>query len=189
MTIDVNYWSSFYSSNHTLDASNFCSFVLDFFKNHRCLKVLDAGCGNGRDSYALSKYYMVTGLDTASYIPEATESCSFETSDFCSHDKNIYDLIYSRFTLHSINDEQQEQFLSSITKKGTFLAIECRSDGDIDTVREHGDDHYRNFVSFKRMLRLFSELGFTVLHAEEGTGFAPYKTEDPVCVRFIVEKL
>ncbi len=189
MTIDVNYWSSFYSSNHTLDASNFCLFVLDFFKEHKCLKVLDAGCGNGRDSYALSQYYMVTGLDTSTYTPESNESCSFETGDFCTNDKSIYDLIYSRFTLHSISDEQQEQFLSSITKKGTFLAIECRSDKDINTVREHGDDHYRNFVSYQRMIRLFDELGFDVLFAEEARGFAPYKSEDPVCVRFIVEKV
>lgn len=188
MTIDVNYWSSFYSSNHTLDASNFCSFVLDFFKYQRCLRVLDAGCGNGRDTYALSEYYVTTGLDTAAYVPKATETCSFETGDFCSYDKSTFDLIYSRFTLHSINDEQQEQFLSSITKRGTYLAIECRSDGDVDTVREHGDDHYRNFVSYVRMMRLFDSLGFIVLFAEEGRGFAPYKTEDPVCVRFIVEK-
>ena len=126
---------------------------------------------------------MTTGLDTASYVPEATETCSFENGDFCSYDKSTFDLIYSRFTLHSINDEQQEQFLSSITKRGTFLAIECRSDGDVDTVREHGDDHYRNFVSYERMLRLFDSLGFMVLFAEEGRGFAPYKSEDPVCVR------
>ena len=188
MTIDINYWRDFYSSIHTLDASNFCSFVLEFFKDNGSFRVLDAGCGNGRDSYALSKAHSVIGLDSAGYTPEAKESCTFESGDFCNYDMSEIDLVYSRFTLHAITDEQQEKFLSSITRQGTYLAIECRSDGDIDTVREHGDSHYRNFVNYQRMFRLFDNLGFVVLFAEEGRGFATYKSEDPVCVRFIVEK-
>lgn len=188
MTIDVNYWSDFYSSNHTLESSNFCKYILEYFGS-KDLKVLDAGCGNGRDSYALAQAYTVTGLDSAEYIPEGNANCSFVTGDFCDYDKTSFDVIYSRFTLHSINDEQQESFLSSITRKGTYVCIECRSDGDVNTVREHGDDHYRNFVNFNRLNSLLVELGFKVLVSEEGTGFAPYKSEDPVCVRFIAEKV
>lgn len=188
MTIDVNYWSEFYSKNHTLESSPFCRFVLEFFSNKESLTILDAGCGNGRDSYALATRNTVIGLDTAEYIPEATHKCTFETGDFCSYNKDRFDVIYSRFTLHSIDDQQQEEFLSSITKKGTYICIECRSDGDVNTVREHGDDHYRNFVNFDRLNSLLVDLGFTVLFSEEKTGFAPYKNEDPVCVRFIAEK-
>ena len=102
--------------------------------------------------------------------------------------KDEFNLIYSRFTFHSITDEQQVEFLSSITRKGTFICIECRSDKDVDTVREHGDDHFRNFVNFERLHDLLESMNFTVLDSAEGTGFAPYKSEDPVCVRFIAEK-
>lgn len=189
MTIDVNYWSDFYASNHTLDASNFCSFVLEFFKDKGSLRVLDAGCGNGRDSYALSQTHSVIGLDSADYIPEAKESCTFQSGDFCDYNMDEIDLVYSRFTLHSVSDTQQEKFISSITKPGTFLCIECRSDGDVDTIREHGDDHYRNFVNFDRLTSLLEDRGFRILFSDEGTGFALYKSEDPVCVRFIVEKI
>ena len=189
MTIDVDYWSKFYSSGHTLDASNFCVFILDYFGKNARLNVLDAGCGNGRDSYALSKQHQVTGLDTADYVPESTETCSFVQGDFCSYNKDEFNLIYSRFTFHSITDEQQVQFLSSITRKGTLLCIECRSDKDIDTVREHGDEHFRNFVNFDGLYELLESMNFLILEAEEGTGFAPYKKEDPFCVRFIAEKL
>ena len=188
MTLDVNYWSNFYSSNHTLDASNFCKYVLEYFGPQN-LKVLDAGCGNGRDTYALGKFYTVTGLDTSSYVPEKNSTCTFVNGDFCSYDKSSFDVVYSRFTLHSITDEQQELFLSSITRGGTYVCIECRSDGDVNTVREHGDDHYRNFVNFDRLNSLLVDFGFKVLVAEEGAGFAPYKSENPVCVRFIAEKI
>jgi len=189
MTLDVNYWSKFYSTNHILDSSNFCSFVLDFFKDKKNLRILDAGCGNGRDSYALAQFHSVIGLDTAQYVPEEKQSCKFLTGDFCDYDMENIDLVYSRFTLHSINNTQQEKFISSITRSGTFLCIECRSDGDVDTVREHGDDHYRNFVNFDRLTGLLKECGFKILFSAEGSGFAPYKSEDPICVRFIAEKI
>ena len=54
--------------------------------------ILDAGCGNGRDSYALSKQHQVTGLDTADYVPESTENCSFVQGDFCSYNKDEFNL-------------------------------------------------------------------------------------------------
>jgi len=188
MTIDVNYWSEFYSKNHILSESDFCRFVRSYFSNKPKLRILDAGCGNGRDTYSLAKEHLVTGLDTSDYIPEAAENCSFVIGDFCDYDKTSFDVVYSRFTLHSISDEQQVQFLKSITRSGTYLCIECRSDGDINTVREHGDDHYRNFVNYDRLTNLLIENGYRIHHSEEGTGFAPYKSEDPVCVRFIAEK-
>ena len=189
MTVDINYWSEFYSTNHTLDASKFCLYVLEYLGTEKSLRILDAGCGNGRDSYALSKYHTVIGLDTAEYVPESTDKCFFETGDFCSYDKDVFDVIYSRFTLHSITDEQQIKFLSSITKKGTILCIECRSDRDINNFREHGDDHFRNFVNFDRLFELLNSMGFNISVAQEGNGFAPYKNENPFCVRFIAEKL
>ena len=101
----MDYWSTFYKQSHILSPSNFCGFVLDLMADDEDLNVLDAGCGNGRDAYALSKKHIVTGIDTADYLPKATERCSFETADFCSYDKTPFDLIYSRFTFHSITDQ------------------------------------------------------------------------------------
>lgn len=189
MSIEVDYWTDFYSSSHTLETSRFCNFVLDFFRDHKTMNVLDAGCGNGRDSYGLSTLHKVVGLDTSKFRPESRDRCVFEEGDFCHYDKDNFDLIYSRFTLHSITNEQQIEFLSSINKSGTYLCIEARSDKDINNFREHGDDHYRNFINFTSLISTLEELNFDILHAEEGQGLAPYKTEDPYCVRFIVEKI
>ena len=189
MVLDTDYWSAFYTSDHTLRPSNFCSFVLDFMKDAEDLKVLDAGCGNGRDSYGLCHKHIVTGIDTAGYVPVSVPRCSFETADFCSYDKTPFDLIYSRFTFHSITDEQQIEFLESIKRSKTRLAIECRSNLGEKEACVHGKNHFRNFVDYQRLLQQLVELNFRCVYAEEATGFAPYKTENPVCIRIIAEKI
>jgi len=189
MTLDTTYWSGFYSTDHTLEPSLFSTFVLDFFEHKDKLNILDAGCGNGRDSYALSKRHDVVGLDTSSYLPKATDNCSFKTADFTTYDKTNFDLIYSRFSFHALDDEQQLVFLKSIKNPGTYLAIECRSDAGEDDPRVHGEKHFRNFVNHQRLDNQLSRLGFIGLYGKQGTGLAPYKTEDPVCIRTIVKKI
>ena len=116
-------------------------------------------------------------------------NCVFEEGDFCYYNKDEFDLIYSRFTLHSITDDQRLKFLSSIKKSGTYLCIEARSDKDINNFREHGDDHYRNFINFESLTTTLKELKFNILFSKEDNGFAPYKNENPLCVRFILEKI
>ena len=69
------------------------------------------------------------------------------------------------------------------------MCIEARSNKDINSTREHGDDHYRNFIDFEGLKITLKQLNFKILFAKEDQGFAPYKTEDPICVRFIVEKI
>ena len=189
MTLDTKYWSTFYTGEHTLEPSAFSQFVLDFFWDQDQLNILDVGCGNGRDSYALAKKHNVTGIDTSSYLPEATDRCNFETADLTTYDKADFNLIYSRFSFHALDDKQQLTFLKSIRKPGTYLAIECRSDVGIDELRVHNKRHFRNFVSHQRLDNQLSRLGFIGLYAMESTGFAPYQTEDPVCIRTIVQKI
>ena len=40
------------------------------------IKCLDCGCGNGRDSYYMSKYFNVTGIDT-SIVIDNSSNCVF----------------------------------------------------------------------------------------------------------------
>lgn len=184
----ANYWGEFYKTFSTLECSSFCNYVIDYVSNTNIKNVLDAGCGNGRDAYRLGKFYDVTGIDISSYIPESNEKCSFIEGDFCTHDKDNYQLIYSRFTFHSITNEQHKIFLSSIKKTGTILCIECRSDKDKDEFKVHGVDHYRNFINSKYLIDLIKKYDFDIEYIEEGRGFAPYKNEDPVCIRIIARK-
>jgi len=124
--IEKDYWTNFYKNNDLiLKPSSFAIFVNDYFKDIS-LSILDCGCGNGRDTYFLGKKNNIVGIDISNK-PENKKNISFILGDFCKYKKNNYDLIYSRFTFHSITNEQQEEFIKSIDKD-SYLCIETRSD-------------------------------------------------------------
>ena len=188
---DIKYWNNFYNSFNKLEASKFCSFIISYLdsKHLHNLKILDAGCGNGRDSYHLSRKNIVLGVDSSGFIPKNDNSTSFKSDDFCRINKEEFDLVYSRFTLHSITDEQQEEFFDSIKNPGTYLCIETRSDKGVDTNRHYGDGHYRNFTNIDYLKEKLKKHNFEVYYLEESDNFAPYKEENPICIRVMCKKL
>lgn len=188
---DRNYWNKFYNNkDHLLTCSDFCSFVIDFFKDNKSIKnVIDCGCGNGRDSLALSEFYKVFGIDNSGYIPRNENSnLSFATGDFISVDKKSYDLVYSRFTFHSITNSSHLHFLNSICNN-SYLAIEARSIIGMDNVPVHGKEHYRNYISLEYLTDILKNNGFEILFIKEGDNMAVYKSENPVCIRVICKKI
>ena len=52
----------------------------------------------------------------------------------------------------------------------------------------HGDTHYRNYVNILNLLELMATHGFYVKFVKHSKGLAPYKTEDPYCIRLIAIK-
>ena len=191
MSVEKEYWSSFYKDTEgaPLEPSNFGKEVFECLSDSvHPLRILDAGCGNGRDSYYLGKHHEVIGVDSSGFLPENTESVTFIDGDFVNLPKDKFDVIYSRFTLHSLTDEQQEKFIQSIQKEGTYLFIETRSLDDKDGYRYHGDGHFRNFSDYEGLKTLLEQNGFKIHHSERSKGFAPYKDEDPVCIRVFATK-
>ena len=189
-TNDQLYWNDFYKnkSSELSGSSNFCVFVLNYFKeNAKISKVLDAGCGNGRDSYGLSTKYNVIGSDNSGYTATNTDRCNFEVSDFVSMNKTSFDMIYSRFTFHSITNTNHDVFLKSI-KENTYLCIETRSDKGIDAERHYGDGHYRNFTNLDYLKKILENHNFNIEHIEENVDMAIYKNENPWCIRVICKK-
>lgn len=184
----TNYWENFYKQNVSpYHESKFCYFI----KNHSLFKskkykLLDCGCGNGRDSYSLSNHFEVVGIDT-SFKPEDKTGCTFKIANFCSYDKKDYDIIYSRFTFHSISNQQQIMFLQSI-KKGCYLCIETRSNKSSQIKKVFGDEHFRNYTDYNILKKILTENNFKIIYLSEDKGFAPYKNEDPICIRVICEK-
>ena len=188
--MDKEYWQKIYNDNKIInDCSNFCLFIIKYFNenNINIKNVLDCGCGNGRDTYVLSKYYNVDGIDNNGYIPKKKENCNFYNENFITYNKNKYDLIYSRFTLHSINDEEVLNFLKSI-KSNTHLVIETRSDkGSLNNLH-HGNSHYRNLTNLNNLIIKLINLKFKIIYLEENENFAIYNNENPICIRIICKK-
>ena len=150
------------------------------------LTILDCGCGNGRDTYALAERHRVTGVDLAT-CPE-NANCSFKVDNFCTINKDDYQMIYSRFTFHSITNEDHGVFLNSIQTPGTYLCIETRSDKGQESFRYHGDTHYRNLTNLSYLINLLKDNQFEILYHCESDNLAVYKTENPICIRIICKK-
>lgn len=184
---DTTYWKDFYSSNNKIECSDFCSFIINYFKDKQINKVLDCGCGNGRDSYALSNTYKVDAIDNCGFLPNNTGNLVFSVNDFVTYDKNKYDLIYSRFTFHSISDDQHSVFLDTIPNN-SYLAIETRSKKGEDDHVFHGKTHYRNYTDIEYLKNLLTSKKFEIIYIEEDVNFAIYKDENPVCIRVICKK-
>jgi tellurite methyltransferase len=160
---------------------------MDFFKNINIINVLDCGCGNGRDSYELKKKYIVDAVDNCGFIPKNEENLNFMNNNFISINKSKYDLIYSRFTFHSITNEEHNEFLKTI-KKNSYLVIEARSIKGEDEFIYHGKTHYRNFIGLDYIRKLLIDNEFEILFLKEERGFSVYKGEDPYCIRVICLK-
>jgi SAM-dependent methyltransferase len=186
---DTKYWNNFYENNKELsNCSSFCNFIIDFFKDKNIKNILDAGCGNGRDSYVLCNKYNVVGVDNCGIELNNCNNFTFINESFIDNDKSNYDLIYSRFTFHSINNNDQDLFLQSI-KKNTYLAIEARSIKSMDIDHHYGTDHYRNYIDIKQLEQQLIKYNFKILFIVEDKDLAIYKDENPICVRVICLKM
>ncbi|MDA3854036.1 MAG: methyltransferase domain-containing protein, partial [Bacteroidales bacterium] len=111
-----------------------------------------------------------------------------------------FDYIYSRFTIHSINYEQEKNTMDWVKRHlnpGGLLLLEVRSIKDElfqeGTIVEDQDnakitDHYRRFIRFDRLKQDIEKLGFDIIFSQESQGLAPYKDEDPMVIRIIAKK-
>jgi predicted TPR repeat methyltransferase len=162
---------------------------MKYFENDQNINhVLECGCGDGRDGYVLSRKYRVHGVDNSGYIPKSEDSnLTFSCDNFVEMKKEGYDLLYSRFTFHSITNDQHSTFLKTVPID-TYLAIEARSVKGVDDHVHHGKDHYRNYIDETYIKKLLNENGFDIILFEEGRDMAVYKEENPICIRIICKK-
>ena len=210
--MDTNYWNNFYTcSNQDMDMcrpSPFAQYVLPHLTTGG--KLLELGCGNGRDcTFFANQGIHVTALDMSEIAVSSLQnrevisgSLQVFCDDFVCSVKLVdgeYDYVYSRFTLHSINEEQENQLLQNVfvsLKEGGKFFIEVRS--ILDDIYGLGEqvgrnsyiynDHFRRFIVLDELIQKMLEVGYVITLAEEKRGFAPFKNEDPIVIRVIAEK-
>lgn len=204
----TGYWDTYYAEQRTTRRplpSQFATFVAG--ELDRPHDVVELGCGAGRDSiFFATNGHRVTGVDAS---VQAVESCSARAQALgedvtfraaAIDDPTLADqigpaegprVVYARFFLHAITDEEEQAFFTltkALTTPGDLLAVEYR------TVRDSSgskvtDTHYRRFVNPSHVQARALDLGFDVTYAVEGFGFAKYKQDDAYVARTIFTRL
>ena len=207
------YWNAHY---HTFDVQQPSSFSRYCAERHlRASDVLiELGCGNGRDGLMLARRVSrYVGIDVCGVAVSAFSQsvdtrlnghrrpdllqADFTTMDFnelCSDAERV--ALYSRFSLHAITDLEQERLLShvaSIRISPWVFMLEARTiyDGLYGVGRhvgphEYETDHYRRFIDPSAFLKNVASR-FAVRYFEVADGFAPYRNENPVLMRAVIE--
>lgn len=204
---DTLYWDNYYKqkNNAPIGQSSFAEYVDRYIKTGK--KLLDLGCGNGRDSiYFLEKGLEVTGIDASQEAIKKLKSIGngrFVCGDFiCFRTlfQEQYDYCYSRFTLHAINEKQEDELLKNVNDtlpSGGYFFIEARTTNDSiygegEAIGKHeyiNNGHYRRFIdvnAFKKKIVMTGN--FEIVEINESVGWARTKDSDPTLMRCILMK-
>ena len=207
--MEKKYWDGFYNRNGApVRPSDFALYIEKEYSQF-VNSVVDVGCGNGRDSFHFaSKDINCIGIDQSdsavkinnSNIPSEILNLKFIHGDFPSFDYKSLNVdklsVYSRFTLHSINYDEEKVFFDNLRGLDCldYLFIEVRSIndeiyGDGKEVGKHEfiTSHYRRFIDPK-IIKEKLKRNFKILYFKQGINFAKYKKENPWVLRIIAKK-
>lgn len=205
--MDRDYWNTYYATDQGVrEPSLFAKWIVRQIEKGK--SIVDLGCGNGRDSIFFMKngmnVYAVDASDVAtSYISKTYKnSIHVENSDFVNFlgkNEAQFDYIYSRFTIHAILEEEQNDCIRnayhSLKEHGNFfIEVRCTKDELFGKGMLVGKNtyfyngHNRRFVEKDELISELETCGFRIKYAEEKAGFAPFGEMDPVVLRVIAEK-
>ena len=210
MHISSDYWNNYYKDTKGVGAipSQFAAFAACEFLSGS--PIIDVGCGNGRDAIFFSSLgYKVIGIDSSS---SAVELCSSAVKhlavDACfrildiSEDKIAIDKfvdtlivddasdinIYSRFFIHAIDEEAENNFFYLINRLKSFanvkVFLEFRTVRDKSLPKET-TSHYRRFVQPENIIAKIYQCNMQLKYHVEGFGYAKYKSDDAYVARLI----
>jgi tellurite methyltransferase len=208
--VDKKYWESYYAAQNPGDQpSDFAIFVGGYCDSNTG-RLFDIGCGNGRDTlFFASQDVECTGIDQSEVAIENNQKKALELgldAKFLQGDFSALEYskiangaysIYSRFTLHAINYEEEAKLFNHLNNESglQFLFIEARSLGDSlygqgDEVGTHEfvTSHYRRFIDSQALQEKLKEK-FEILFFEESQGFAKTPTEDPCLIRLVARRV
>jgi SAM-dependent methyltransferase len=203
----TNYWDDYYAARATPVRklpSQFATFVAgELDRRHR---VIELGCGDGRDAMFFASYgHEVVGIDASHTAVDACrllaetlgEDASFIVSRIEEPDlagrirgNDGPRVVYARFFLHAITEAEEESLLdlaAAIADPGDLLAVEYRTVRDSSGAKVT-DTHYRRFVLPAAFEARALGRGFDVTYAVEGFGFAKYRQDDAYVSRTIFRR-
>ena len=211
-TLFRDYWDEFYAKPHPelQDPSDFARFCKDLIPDHS--SVFELGCGNGRDALFLARQGLAvsacdqstTAIERLTGIVAARDGWTVPPRFFVQRfedlvDGDPLDVIYSRFTLHTVDAPTASRTLRWAHRNlrpGGQLLIEARTvRDDLYGLGEASgrdayihDGHYRRFVRTDELAAELAEVGFDVSQIHEDKGMAIFGSDDPVVVRAVANR-
>ena len=201
----IKYWNQFYKKESIRHESTFARFTLKKI-NIKKSRVLDIGCGNGRDSYFFNKKgFEVTGIDISQKAIEKNSKNKIKNLSFKKFDigkdkiKDKFDVIYCRFFVHTV-DELLESKLIKLIKdsknKGTMVFFEFRNfkdkifgtfkAKDHNKVIEFEKGHFRRIIDPKIFKEKFlSKTKSKLIYQKNGINLSIVKKDNPNLSRMI----
>lgn len=195
------HWDCYYSG--TTGVVEPTPFALDVVKSiGPGRRILEVGCGNGRDTgYLSSLGHDVIALDVSSAavdlcrrrLGSAADVRLGSITDHAADLAGSRDVLYGRFVLHAMTETEEQELwagASQVLRPQGEAYVECRSINDplarhgevlSPTERLHG--HYRRFIVLGELRQRMEAAGFEIREAVEGRGLAAHGDEDPVVLR------
>jgi|688.fasta_scaffold274554_2 tellurite methyltransferase len=204
-----DFWNSYYIVKKKISKpSNFAKYCLNnFFILKK--KLLEFGCGDGRDSFFFYKHKLsVCAIDKSQIIIHKNlakinnKNIKFYKKDVVKDylgDLGKFDYLYARFFLHTINLQSEKLFFKKILKLGiknkTLIFLEFRTIkdpllklGKKISRNETFTDHYRRFIDTKELIKkIRNNKRLKILKFIERKGLARFKKENPVVCRLILK--
>ena len=203
--MDKEYWKKYYDVNgEPFDPSDFAKFCMTYVNGDD--RLIDLGCGNGRDTiYFIENNLKCVGVDQCENVVNSLTKRDypnglFIVDDFTKlEDENMflkYDHAYSRFTLHSISQSQEDDVIDWVSNNiADKFFIEVRSDKDALVGQQ--TDHFRRFVDMNTLIEKLIAARFNIEYAEISRGFSKYNSkfavdyneDDPMLIRIVATKI
>ena len=209
---DTQFWNSHYQRFEVFEPSAFAKFCVDQWITEKDT-VIEIGCGNGRDGMFLAEhcreYFAVDA--SAGAIDQFSKRLDGHDArtrmhlhcgdvadiDFkqCTPQDGGRIVLYSRFSLHSMDEATELFVLNQFLKLGAknLFAIEARTIFDplYGVGNEVGrnayvTDHYRRFIDPRDLLN-FAMTNTELQYFNLSNGFAVTANEDPIVLRAVLQ--
>ena len=203
---NIDYWNKFYKRFKIQQQSKFALFAYKkLTKLKKKFKMIDVGCGNGRDTiFFIKKKIDIMGLDQSNVIKKNKNffKRNFIKKNICSKNLNFkkkFDVLYARFFIHAINEKEQENFfknIKKIIKKRGLLFLEFRTIKDPLIKKgikiskyERYDDHYRRFIDPHEFKNKLDKMNYRIIYFNTSNKYAVYQNQKPHICRVILKKI
>ena len=201
----IKYWNKFYKKNSITKESTFAKFTYKKIVN-KAGKILDIGCGNGRDSnYFNKKGFQVTGIDISQKAIQKNSKNKIKNLSFKKFDigrdkiKDKFDIIYCRFFVHTVDELLEDKLIRLIKnshKKSGMAFFEFRNfkdkifgnfnAKDHNRVIEFEKGHFRRIIDSKIFKKKFmTETKSKIVYEKSGVNLSIVKKDNPNLSRMV----